>query len=128
MRAERVPGRARRAQLVLLGQRELRDVGEPARRLGRVEPGRGELLPVERRALEEVRELGAIALVVERELLRPGAGLDLRLQHHSGRYSTASSAFPASAKPIGLSRSSARCASRLAVRARIGTAFTTSGE
>src|SRR4029453_12058822 len=87
----------------------------------------GELLLVERRALEQVRELLAEARVVERELLLPRPGLDLRLEHHCGRYSTASSAARAIANPVGLRRSSARCARRLATRARIGTASTSSG-
>ncbi len=42
-----------------------------------------ELLPVERRALEQVRELRAVGRVVERELLVPRTRLDLRLEHHS---------------------------------------------
>src|SRR3954447_16779124 len=49
--------------------------------------------------------------------------LALELAH----YSTAFSAAEAIRKPIGRSCSSARCASRLAVRARIGIAFTDVG-
>ena len=82
----------------------------------------GELLAVERGALEQVRELLAKARVVERELLGPRPSLDLGVEDHS--YGTASSAARAMSKPSGCSRSSTRCASRLAVRARIGTAFT----
>ncbi len=48
--------------------------------LRRLEP---ELLAIEGGALEEVRELRPVARVVERELLLPRAGLDLRLEHHS---------------------------------------------
>ena len=94
------------------------------------DPRVGELLPVEARALEEVGELLAVRDVVERELLVPRAGLDLGCEHHSagGRYSTASSAFGGHEEArAGCSCSSARCARRLAVRARIGTARTMVG-
>src|SRR5262249_20579708 len=61
-------------QLVLLGQRKLGDAVE-AGGLDALQ-----LLPIERRALEEVRELLAEGGVVERELLLPGAHLDLGLE------------------------------------------------
>ncbi len=69
-----------RLQLGLLGQGELGDVGEPACVVRRAE---SELLPVERRALDQVRELQPVGRVVEHELLVPGARLDLRVEHHS---------------------------------------------
>ena len=81
MGAERVVGGAGDAELVLLGQRQLPDLREPTRCLGRAESRPGELLAVEGRAVEEVRELRAVALVVDRELLVPGARLDLGLEH-----------------------------------------------
>ena len=85
-----------------------------------------ELLAVEGRALEQVGELGAVARVVELELLVP------RARSTSGRASLGRlrvldrllRGLRARRKPSGCSRSSARCASRPAVRARIGTAFT----
>ena len=58
VRAERALGRDRVAQLVLLGQRQLGEVLEP------VAGARAELLAVEGRALEEVGELGPVALGV----------------------------------------------------------------
>ena len=61
MRADRVVGRGRRLQLVLLGQRQLRDVRQPARRAGRREPRRAELVAVEGGAVEQVGELPAVA-------------------------------------------------------------------
>jgi hypothetical protein len=45
------------------------------------EPGRGQLVPVEGRALDQVVELGMERLIVELELLRPRPGLDLGLEH-----------------------------------------------
>ena len=69
---------------MLLGERQLRDVREPAGRRGGGEPRRRQLLAVEGRALEEVGELGAVARVVDGELLGPGAGLDLGREHQSG--------------------------------------------
>ncbi len=124
--ADRVLRRAGRLDLVLVGERELRDVGKRARGTRRLDSRRCELLAIERRALEEVRELDAIALVVDGQLLRPRTGHDLLLEGHalSPSYSTASSALAAKRKPRGFCCSSARCASRLAVRARIGTALT----
>src|SRR6266545_2191978 len=127
VRADRIVGRTRRPDLALLGERQPCDVPQAARRRGGGESSRSELLPVEGRALEEISELGAIAFVVERVLLRPRPRLDLGREHHSGprSYSIAASAFPAIRKPTGCCCSSARCASRPAVRARIGTALTT---
>jgi hypothetical protein len=58
MRADRILGRGRFPELALLGERQLRDVGEPARLEGL------ELVAVESRALEEIRELDAVALAV----------------------------------------------------------------
>ena len=84
---------------------------------------RPELLAVERRALEEVGELRAVALVVERELLVPRADVSSSV----ARTRPPPPRRAARRKPIGCSRSSARCASRLAVRARIGTALTAVG-
>src|SRR5919198_3377798 len=72
VRAERVLRRARRLELGLLGERELRDLRQAARRVEA-----RELLAVEGRPLEEVGELAAVARVVERELLRPRPRLDL---------------------------------------------------
>ena len=120
MGSDRVVGRARRPQLVLLGQRQLRDAREPTRLLRR---GQAELLPVERRSVEQIRKLLAVARVVERELLVPR-----RAPRRQRSYSTASSAAFAMTRPIGCRRSSARCASRPAVRARMGTAFTSADE
>ena len=68
VRSERILGRPRRAQLVLLGERQLCDLAEPDRR---VVPG--ELLAVELGALEQVGELLPEARVVDGELLGPGA-------------------------------------------------------
>ena len=119
VRADRVLVRRGRLQLGLLGKRQPGDVGEPN--------GAVQLLAVERRAFEDVRDLLAERGVVERELLVPGPGLDLRVEDHAGgSYSTAASAAAASRSPTGSARSSARCASRLAVRARIGIALTAS--
>jgi hypothetical protein len=74
VRADRVlPGR-RRLQLRLLGERQLRDVLEL--------DGAVELRAVERRALEDVGDLLAERLGVGRQLLLPGAGLDLRIEDH----------------------------------------------
>ena len=70
VRAEGVVRRARRPQLVLLGERQLGDVGQAAR-----EPR--EPVAVERRALAEVGDLGAEGRVVERELLLPRSSLDV---------------------------------------------------
>ena len=63
------------------------------------ESRRCQLLAIEGRALEEVGELGAIARIVDGELLGPRTGLDLGREHQSGpvrrrSYSIASSAFP----------------------------------
>src|SRR5438067_2271679 len=69
--ADRVPASARRPELVLLGERELRDLVQACGLEAR------ELLAVERRPVEDVGELRAVALVVERELLRPRPRLDL---------------------------------------------------
>ena len=63
------------AQLLLLGQREPGDAVETGW------DGALQLLAVERRALEQVVELLAKGGVVERELLLPGARLDLGLEH-----------------------------------------------
>ncbi len=79
--ADRVVGGDRLAQLLLGGQGQRADLGEPSGRLGIAEPRRGKLGAVERRALEQVRELSAVAAVVDRELLRPRPGLDLGLEH-----------------------------------------------
>jgi hypothetical protein len=56
MSAERALGRNSCAELGLLGQRKLGDFLEPVARV------RAELLAVERRALEEVRDLRAVVL------------------------------------------------------------------
>jgi hypothetical protein len=56
--ADRVVGRDRGSELLLVGERQLRDLCEAAALEA------GELLTVERRAFEEVGELGTIALVV----------------------------------------------------------------
>ncbi len=72
-----------------------------------------------RRTLEQVGELRRKAASSMRAA-PPTAGVRGR----SSRYSIASSAPAASRKPIGCACSSARCASRPAVRARIGTALT----
>src|SRR6185436_10590549 len=93
--------------LLLGGQRQL---GDPLQR-HRLD------VPVERRARAQVGELLGEARGVERKLLLPG----------HGEYSIASSACAAIRKPTGFPCSSARWASRLAVRARIGTAFTALG-
>ena len=77
VRADRVLGSAARAELGLVGQRQLR------RSSSRPPFRAGELLAVERRALEQVGELRAVALAVEGELLVPGAGLDLGLEDHA---------------------------------------------
>src|SRR6266508_659 len=69
MRAERVLRRDSSPQLLLLGQRQLRDLAESVWVEAR------ELLAVERRTLEEVSELLAVALVVQGELLVPGQPL-----------------------------------------------------
>ena len=61
-----------------------------------------ELLAVERRVLEEVGELLAEARVVDASCSAHGAR-STRVEHHSRRYSTASSALAASRKPIGCS-------------------------
>src|SRR3954471_3089433 len=103
VRAERALGRDGVAQLLLGGQRQL---GDPVQRHGLD-------VPVERRAGAQVAELLGEARGVERELLLPRQRV----------YSIASSACAAIRKPIGFSRSSARWASRPAVRARIGTAL-----
>jgi len=108
--------RSGRSQLTLLGEWEARDLSESDVVVA------GERLTVKGRALAQVRELLAKCLVVERELLVPRPRLDVGLEDHS--YSTAASAAWARASPSGASRSSARCASKPAVRARIGTAFT----
>ena len=97
-------------QLVLLGQRQ-RARCRRARR--RVASRPRQLLAVERRALEQVGELRAVGGVVERELLVPRAGLDLRLEHHGARTRSPPRRLAASRKPSGCSCSSARWASRL---------------
>jgi hypothetical protein len=61
VRAERILGRAGPPQLVLLGQRQPRDLREPDRRVGTAQ-----LPAVERGALEQVVELAAETRVVER--------------------------------------------------------------
>ena len=73
--AERVVRRHARAQLVLLGERQLGDAVE-ADGVGFVQ-----LVAVERRALAKVGELLAEGGVVEGELLLPRARLDLWLEH-----------------------------------------------
>ena len=111
-------------------KRQLRDLGEPACSLGGCDAGGGELLAVERRALEEVRELHAVARGRRARAARPRERLDLGGEHQLGRRRTAARTRPPprprppAGSPSGRSRSSARCASRPAVRARIGTAFT----
>src|SRR4029453_6869605 len=64
-------------ELLLLRQGQLGDLPEPD--VGRA----GELLAVERRALAQVRKLRAERLVVEGEVVGPGPGLDLRLEHRA---------------------------------------------
>ncbi len=67
MGADRVLGRAGRlAQLVLVGERQLRDFVQATRRRGAGEARGRELGAVERRALEQVLELGAVVRVVSR--------------------------------------------------------------
>jgi hypothetical protein len=66
--AERVLARARGPQLLLVGERELRGLREPAREALQSRT-------VEGRALAQVRELLAEARVVEGELLIPRQGL-----------------------------------------------------
>jgi hypothetical protein len=78
MCADRVVIRGGGLDLALLGEGQLGDVREPARRAPR------ELLLVEGRALEEVGELAAIRGIVESELLLPRAGLDLGREYQSG--------------------------------------------
>src|SRR5439155_26343104 len=73
VRAEGVLGRAGGLQLLLLGEREPRDLLEATRGVEA-----GELFAVEGRPLEEVRELRAIAHGGDPELLEPRPGLDLR--------------------------------------------------
>src|SRR5512132_3920357 len=74
MGADRVLARDGRPELALLRERQLSDVGEAVAELCR------ELLPVERRALEEVGQLPAVALVVADELLVPRQPLDIRVR------------------------------------------------
>src|SRR2546430_16227182 len=126
MRGDGFVGRGRRPELVLVRGGQLRDLVEAARRSGRVDACSTELAAVERRALEQVAQLRAVTRVVERTLLVPGQRFGAG---HSGprSYSTAPSAFAAIRNPTGCSCSSTRCASRPAVRARIGTAFTALG-
>ena len=108
MRADRIVGRARCPELVLVGQRQVRDVREPARRPSGGESRRRQLLAIEGRAVEEVGELGAIGSIVDGQLLCPRPGLDLGREHHGSgssgrrRYSIASSALPAIRKPSGM--------------------------
>ncbi len=126
MRAERIVSGSAGAQLVLLGQRESRDLREAACILRRPDPGRRQLVAVERRSLEEVGELSAVARVVEQRLAPPTA-VPRPPARASGRplllpcsYVIASSALAAIRKPTGCSCSSARWASSPAVRARSG--------
>ena len=83
VRADRVVPRDRLAQLVLVGERQTRDLAEPAGVGRTLDPGLTELLAIERRTVEKVAELRPIARVVDRDLLLPGPGLDLRLEHHA---------------------------------------------
>src|SRR6185436_674242 len=131
VRADRVLRRHRRPQLLLLGEREVSDGVEAARGGG---VGDAELLAVEGRAVEEIRDLLAVGRVVGDALLLPGPGLDLGREDHDSTasapaavlrsYVTASSACDAMRNPSGCCCSSARWASRPPVRARIGTALT----
>src|SRR5512132_2442507 len=74
MGADRVLARDGRPELALLRERQLSDVGEAVAELC------PELLPVERRALEEVGQLCTVALVVADELLVPRQRLDVTVR------------------------------------------------
>ncbi len=82
MGAERVFARTRRLELALLGERQRRDIRKATGPLRARDIRLGQLLAIEDRALEEVGDLLAIALIVDRELLGPWTRLDVRRQHH----------------------------------------------
>ena len=129
VRADRVLRRHRRPQLLLLGQRQAPMSSRPPRR-GGGDAGGAELLAVEGRALEQVGDLLAVGRVVDRALLLPRPRLDLGREDHDSSASRLRLVVDrllggaAIRNPIGCCCSSARWASRPAVRARIGTALT----
>ena len=115
--------RAGLPQLALLGERAAAR-SRRGRRPRRVDPGR-ELLAVERRALEQVARAARGRPRRRRRAARPRAGARRQLP------ALVADRLLRRARPSG-SRSaarcsSARCASRPAVRARIGIALTTGG-
>ena len=73
MRAERVVRSARLAQLALLGERQRRDLGEPAGVRRPSTPAAPSFAPVERRALDQVRDLCSVGVVVEGALPSHGS-------------------------------------------------------
>jgi hypothetical protein len=83
MHADRICAGACCLDLALVRQRQPRNLVEPACRARRCETGRRQLLAVERRPVEEVRELRSVRRIVVRELIRPRDGLDVRLKDHS---------------------------------------------
>ena len=85
---------------------------------------RCQLLAIEGRALEEVGELRRGSSRRRGRAARPTGGSTSSVSITRARTRPPPRAARASRKPSGCSCSSARCASRPAVRARIGTAFT----
>src|ERR1700739_968826 len=129
MRADRLFGRRRSAQLVLFGQRRAFDRVEPADRAVRRKARALELAAIEARAFEEIFDLFEIERSIEPRLAFPGPALDLGIDHRhqtappsAASWAIASSPFEARKKPIGVSLSSMRWAMSPAVRARIGMA------
>ena len=84
MRPDRLVARARAAQFVLLGERQLGDFRQTADRRGRIEAGARELVAIEARALEEIGDLSAIERIVAAGVLVPRRGLDFGLDHAHG--------------------------------------------
>jgi len=82
MRADRFGFGARRAQLVLLGERQRFDRLEAAGRLGGPKIRRREFLPIEAGMREEIADLPAVERAVEGALLFPRPGLGLRVENH----------------------------------------------
>ena len=80
MRADRLGGGPRAPEFVFFGERQPPDRLEAADRLGRGEPRRGELLPVEPGMREEIGDLPPIERIVLRLLRLPGRGFDLRFE------------------------------------------------